>query len=592
MKRSMKFSQRLVIFLFALLVIAASVKVVMIASSHHPSTAEKAFYGQADLYFDNFYLPADPARATALGVHTYDDRLEDLSKTAINNHINELKKYEKIFASINTDQFNQTAQGDRDLILNNIRSQLLTLENIKQWQKNPDLYTSSITNSAFVIMSRNFAAPETRLKSLIAREKQMPGMLAQAHKNLKNPPKIYTEIALEQLPGIINFFKQDVPQAFQDVKDPALLDEFVKSNNAVVTALQSYQIWLQKNVLPRSHGEFRIGKQNYRKKLLYDEMVDTSLPDLLAINAENMRQNQKEYVRVANAIDPDKSAAQVAKDLDKDHPASDQLLLTFTNELDDLIRFIKDKEIITIPSEVRPILEETPPFLRAITFASMDTPGPFEKVANEAFFNVTLPSKDLNEAETREFMSQFNYASITSIAAHETYPGHYVQFLWVPSVPSRVRKILGATTNVEGWAHYCEQMMLDEGFGRDGYGGKTELDALKLRLGQLQNALLRNARFVVGIKLHTGQMTFNQAVDYFVKEGKQTRQVGLVETKRATSDPTYLYYTLGKIEILKLREDVKKKLGDKFNLMKFHNDFMRQGFPPIKIVRKAMLGTG
>jgi len=235
-------------------------------------------------------------------------------------------------------------------------------------------------------------------------------------------------------------------------------------------------------------------------------------------------------------------------------------------------------------------MAETPPFMRAMTFASMDTPGPFEKVAEEAFFNVTLPPANFSKVQLSEFMSQFNDAAIASIAAHETYPGHYVQFLWVPNIHDRVRKILGANTNIEGWAHYCEQMILDEGFGRDGYGGKTALDAAKLRLGQLQEALLRNARFVVGIKLHTGEMTFDQAVDYFVQEGWQSRQVGIVETKRGTSDPTYLYYTLGKLQILALRAEVEKKFGAEFKLKNFHNDFMRQGFPPIKIVRRAMLG--
>jgi uncharacterized protein (DUF885 family) len=179
-------------------------------------------------------------------------------------------------------------------------------------------------------------------------------------------------------------------------------------------------------------------------------------------------------------------------------------------------------------------------------------------------------------------MSAFNRGTIASTAIHEAYPGHYVQFLWVQSAPSKVRKLLGANSNAEGWAHYCEQMMIDEGFGAPD---------LKLRLGQLQDALLRNARYIVGIEMHTGKMTYQQGVDFFVNEGMQTRTNGERETKRGTSDPIYLYYTLGKLEILKLREDYKNLRGPSFSLREFHDSFLKQGFPPIRIVRRAMLGN-
>jgi uncharacterized protein (DUF885 family) len=149
-------------------------------------------------------------------------------------------------------------------------------------------------------------------------------------------------------------------------------------------------------------------------------------------------------------------------------------------------------------------------------------------------------------------------------------------------IPSKVRKLIGANSNAEGWAHYCEQMMLDEGY--------TNGD-LKMRLGQLQDALLRNARYIVGVKMHTGQMSYDEAIDYFVKEGYQSRANGEREVKRGTSDPTYLYYTLGKLQILKLRDDYRKQRGDKFTLQEFHDNFMKQGFPPIKIIRRAMLGN-
>ena len=199
--------------------------------------------------------------------------------------------------------------------------------------------------------------------------------------------------------------------------------------------------------------------------------------------------------------------------------------------------------------------------------------------AREAL-NVTLPEKNWNAARTENYMESFHRGVILSTTIHEAVPGHYVQFLWIQALESKVRKLLGANTNVEGWAHYCEQMLLDEGYTTDP----------RMRLGQLQDALLRNARFIVGIEMHTGKRTFDQGVEFFEKEGYQEHEAALKETKRGTSDPTYLYYTLGKLEILKLREDYRKLKGAEFSLQEFHDNFLKQGMPPIKIVRHALLG--
>ena len=485
-----------------------------------------------------------------------------------------------------------TTRGDREMVLGNIRSTLLTLETIRPWEKNADNYSSTCANGAFTLMERKFASPDDRLRSLIAREKRMPALLADARVNLKNPPRIYTEIAIEQLPGIVSFFEHDVPLAFADVTDPALNAEFAKTNAAVIAELNNYLGWLKTELLPKSNGDFRIGADTFSKKLQFDEMVDLPLDKLLEIAWTDLKKNQAHFNQVAKELEPDKDPRAVLEELGENHPAPDHLLDAFRATFDGLVSFIRAHHIVTIPSDVRPILEETPPFMRATTFASMDTPGPFEAHATEAYFNVTLPDKSMTPAQVEGYMHSFNAGTVISTAVHEAYPGHYIQFLWVPNAPSRVRKLLGANTNVEGWAHYTEQMMLDEGYGQPGAGAKDEREARFLRLGQLQDALLRNARFVVGIEMHTGKMSFEEAVEFFQKEGCQSKESALVETKRGTADPTYLYYTLGKLEIMKLREDLKKKQGAAFSLEEFHNSFLRQGFPPVRIVREALLGDG
>jgi uncharacterized protein (DUF885 family) len=561
-------------------------------TAHTPggNAAATALRQLADQYFDQVYFHYSPSNGTLTGLHQYDAQLEDYSRAAIDRQTADLERFETKFKTVPSDQLDLTSQGDLQLLLANIHGTLLSLNAIRLWEKDPDQYSSGISNSAFVLMERTFASPDERLRSLVAREKQMPAALEAAHQNLKNPPRIYTEIALEQLPDIIAFFQTAVPEAFQQARNEALKAEFSRSNGAVIAALQRYQGWLKKDVLPRSHGDFRLGAETYSKLLLYDEMVDTPLPRLLEVGYGDLHKNQAEFTRIAREIDPNRKPGEVLAELGRDHPPPDHLLQSFRDTFQSLIQFIQTRHIVDIPSPVRPTVIETPPFMRATTTASMDTPGPFEKVATEAYFNATLPGPHDTRRQIEERMAEFNRGTILSTAIHEAYPGHYVQFLWAPQAPSTVRKLLGAATNDEGWAHYCEQMMLDQGYGQPGTGARDARDAKMIRLGQLQDALLRDARFVVGIQMHTGQMTFDQAVKFFEDEGYQTHESGLVETKRGTSDATYLYYTLGKLQILKLRADLQKKQGAHFSLQQFHDDFLRQGFPPIKIVRRALLG--
>jgi uncharacterized protein (DUF885 family) len=545
-----------------------------------------------DEYLDQVYFHYSPSNATVTGYHEYDGLLDNYSRKSIDAEIAALKTFEQRIEAIhpNESAADFVPRSDREILLGRIRSQLLTLETIRPWEKNPDGYSSVCASGAFVLMERKFASPDERLRSLISREKQMPVLLADARKNLKNPPRIFTEIAIEQLPDIISFFEKDVPSAFADAQDASLKAEFAQTNAEVIAELKSYLDWVTTDLLPRSNGDYRIGTDAFQKKLAYDEMVDTPLDKLLEIGWADLRKNQAHFNEVAMELEPDKDASAVLEELGANHPAPDHLLDAFRATFDGLVSFIRTNHIVTVPSDVQPIVEETPPFMRATTFASMDTPGPFEKHATEAYFNVTLPDPSMTPRQVEGYMHSFNIGTVISTAVHEAYPGHYVQFLWLPQAPSKVRKILSANTDVEGWAHYCEQMMLDEGYGQPGVGAKDEREAKFLRLGQLQDALLRNARFIVGIEMHTGKMSFDEAVAFFQKEGYQPKETAVVETKRGTNDPTYLYYTLGKLEIMKLREDMKKKQGAAFSLEKFHDEFLRQGFPPVKIVREAMLG--
>jgi len=540
--------------------------------------------------FINQYLAFSPTASTQAGMHIHDNELDDYSTASIAKQVAWLQQFEKRVLAFDQKSLNPTDSADREILLNNIRSNLLELQVVRTYIKNPDTYSSGAAASIYGIMSRKFASADERLRSVIAREKQFSRFFADARANLTDVPRIYTEIALEQLPGTIGFFEKDVPAAFTGATDPAVKSAFAESNAAAIKLLREYQHWLKSDLLPRSNGDFRVGAETFSKKLLYDDMVSTPLDRLLEIGMADLHKNQAEFRRVAKEVDSSKSPAEVLAQLQSMHPAPSEVMQSFRNTFDGLIAFINSHHIITIPADRKPTLQETPPFQRATTTASMDTPGPFEQVAREAYFNVTLPQPGDSAPDVAGIMAGLNVGTIISTSIHEVFPGHFTQYLWEKRAPTQLRMLLSANTNVEGWAHYTEQMMLDEGYAKPGAGARDLRESRLIRLGQLQDALLREARFVAGIQMHRGKFTLDQSREFFVKEGFQSTRIADIETKRGTSDPTYLYYTLGKLQILKLREDLREKEGPAFSLGKFHDDFMSQGYPPIAIVRRALLG--
>jgi uncharacterized protein (DUF885 family) len=539
-----------------------------------------AFDAAARAYLDDVYARS-PTWATYLGKHKFNDRLEDYSRRGVEDALVSARQFRQRLSQVDSALLSPERQLDYEQLIRSIDSRIVTLDVIRPWAVDPDSYSSGLTRTAYIMIKRSFAPPEERLRQLIAREKAMPAALGEARKNLQNPPRIYTEIAIEQMDGNREFFETAVAAAFPTVTDKALLTEFKQANDAVIASMRDYKQWLQDDLLKRSNGNFAIGEDTYRRKLAADEMIEVPLDQLLQIAERDLRKNQAAFAEAARAIDPKRSPAEVLKSLEANHPPPEKLLATTQAELASLAKFLTDKRIITIPDAAPARVEETPPFLRATTSASMDIPGPFETVATEAYYNMTLPDAKMSAAQKNEFMTQWYYPLITNVSVHEVWPGHYLQFLYARHFTSDIRKVLGAASNSEGWAHYCEQMVFDEGF----HAGEPQY-----RLAQIHDALLRDTRFVVGIRLHTQGMTLAEAEEYFVREGYQSRPMARSESKRGTSDPTYGYYTMGKLMILKLRDDYRAQKGSDFSLQQFHDAFVRLGPLPLPLVRKAMLG--
>jgi uncharacterized protein (DUF885 family) len=522
-----------------------------------------------------------PSYATDLGFHQFDDKLEDVSEAGMQAELAAANKFRADLEAIKPETLTPDRALDREFLIHAMMDTALQIDTIRMWQKDPDFYSSGITNAAYAIMKRDYAPADVRLKALIAREKQMPAALEEARKNLKTPVTIYTQIAIEQIDGSISLLKNDLPAAFAGVKDPALLDEFRTANADVVAALGSYKTYLQKTVLPASKPDYAFGAETWSKAFAAQEMVDLPIDRLLAIAQTDLEKNEAAFQALAHQIDAKKTPDQVLAAIEEKHPKAEELLATTQATLDSIRQYIVEHHILTIPEGDPARVVETPPFMRSTTSASMDTPGPFETAKVRGLYNMTLPGAHASRAEKADFMRQWYYASISNVSVHEVYPGHYMQFLYARQFPSDARKVFGANTNIEGWAHYCEQMMLDEGF---------HADDPSYRLAQLQDALLRDVRFIVGIRMHTQGMTVDEAIKLFETAGHQPHPIAVSEAKRGTADALYGYYTLGKLMILKLRDDYQKKVGAAYTLQGFHDAFIKLGPLPLPLVRKAMLG--
>ena len=414
---------------------------------------------------------------------------------------------------------------------------------------------------------------------------RLPEVFAAGKAALKNPPRLWTEIALQQANGTRSLLASTLPQAFASVKDAALQESFTREQARALAALEDYVRFLREDLLPRSNGDFAIGESIYRRKLSYEEGVTEDIDSLLAWGRAELKRTQDEFREVARRLDARKAPMDVYRELGKEHPTPAELVPTTRAMLETIRQFLVDHQIITIPSEVRAQVAETPSFNRALSFASMNTPGPFETTATEAYYYVTPPDPSWNAEQTEQHMSFYNRHALEIVSIHEAYPGHYVQFLWTnKKVDSRVRQLMGSGSFSEGWGLYTEQMMLEAGYGGRGVA------ADKLKLNQLALYLQRLARYMVGLSLHTRGMTYEQAVRFFEEEAYMTRINAEREARRGTSDPTYLVYALGKKMILELREEAKARWGKDFTLQRFHDAVVSYGYPPVPVVRRLMFG--
>jgi uncharacterized protein (DUF885 family) len=528
---------------------------------------------------------AFPLFATRAGVHSYDAELRGFTREEREAERKRLRAtLEGLPRAVDRDQLSALDQADYDIFEAELRASLLDLEEIRPWERDPNTYIRFAGQAVFQLITRDFAPLNERMRSAIARMTRIPDVFTTGRKTLQKPPRIWTEIALQQVQGTRALYAKTLPGAFASVQDADLQAAFRREQARCLEAIDGYARFLREDLLPRSNGLFAIGEDLYRRKLLYEEGVTESIDSLLAWGQAELARTQAQFKEVARRIDGKRSALEVFRALGREHPKAEELVSTTAATLEEIRQFLIDRRIITVPSEVRARVDETPIFARALSFASMSIPGPFETKATEAYYYVTPPDPTWTPEQVEEHLSFYNAYALPIVSIHEAYPGHYVQFLWTNRVDSKVRKLFGSGSFSEGWGLYTEQMMLDEGYG--GTGARAD----KLRLAQLSLYLQRLARYMVGLSLHTRGMSYEEAARFFEEQAYMTRTNAEREARRGTSDPTYLVYALGKKMILELREDARAKWGAEFTVQHFHDQLVAYGYPPIPILRRLMLG--
>jgi uncharacterized protein (DUF885 family) len=608
-------------------------------------TPDSEYESVAEEYIKGF-LTARPILATSLGFHEYDGKITDYSRLALDAELSRLKRFDDRLKIFDVGKLSQRQSIDLRILQAAIKKEIFQRQDMAIFERDPMVYARAADINVYI--KRNFAALEDRVHSIVLIESQVPNIIIAAKTNL-NPvlPKPYVELAIQIAKGAAEFLKNDLVRAVADLKDDRVKAEFADSNRKAIAALTDYAGWLERQKLPKASADFALGDEKYRRMLSETELVSLPPEKILEIGQSKLKEEQQAFADAAKQIDPDKPALEVFKQIQGEHPTPENLIRDVAKNLEQIRKYVVSHKLVTIPSEIRAQVKETPQYRRATSFASMDTPGAFEKRATEAYYYVTPTEPEWPEKQKQEWLTVFNYYTSDIVSIHEAYPGHYVQFLRLNASPaSKVEKIFGSYAFIEGWAHYCEKMMVDQGYsttpmaaespspsahsspsksasskagassspkpalsaspGATAKSSKTgkaspspspspspaedeTKRAAKYRMAQADEAMLRLCRLVVSIKLHTQKMTVDEATKFFEDNCYYEPKPARAEALRGTFDPGYLNYSLGKLQILKLLDDYKAQQGDEFSLQKFHNELLNHGMPPIRLLREIML---
>lgn len=540
----------------------------------------EATYDKLSEEFFDVYYTYHPVHATRQGFHQHDNSLGHYKREEIEETLRRMKAIQAKVVQINPANMDKLHALDHPVLTTRMNREIYWVETWRFWENNPLFYKDIITEGLFNLVSRNFAPVEERLKSVIAREKEVPAVLQAARDNLVNPPFVYTDQAIRYMKGAKLFFTE-IPKEFEGVADAALLKEFHQTNQAVLDELDKFLAFLQEDLLPRSNGNFAVGEAGIQAILDAEELIDVPVKMILKRLYHDLEQADADLKAKIQEIAPDASEDDMEKRIRATHPTREELMRVAKDTLAELRNNLTKYDLLTIPPEMPDVVVSKMPSY-AGAGGMMLTPGPFEYVAKEAYMAINLPQPDWTEEQLEAQLQAFNPYSMRLLFAHEAYPGHHTQFYLEKRVPLLASKDHDSDSNSDGWAEYGKYMQVSEIYGKA--DPLYEYAVLRDKRGMIVCA-------IVGLEIHMGLRTLEDAADWLVKSSGRTHDGALRVLDRAIYYPTHLTYYIGGEMVRKLHDDYKALKGEDFSLKEFNDQFMTYGLIPIKVIRQAMLGV-
>ncbi len=550
--------------------------------------ADTKFEKIANQYISEF-IKMNPERATTLGDHRYDGQLDDYSLAGIKKERALTEKYLKQLNKIDFAKLSKVNNVDARILKSSLESKIFQIDELREYEWNPQIYNAgSAIND---LISRDFAPLKDRLMNAKSRLEQIPNVVAAAKTNLKNPPKIHTQTAIQQNKGVISLIKGDL-QMFVD--KAGMKSELAPAQAIAIKSLEDYGIWLEKDLLPRSNGDFRIGDAKFRKKLKFSLQSDLTKEQILENGMLDLQTTQQKMFDIAFPIfkklnpnldydlirvDTKNVIKTVLNKLTEDRPTNENIVERASEDLKKTTEFVREKKLVSVPTEPVKVIE-MPEFARGSAVAYFDSAGPLEK-KNETFFTISPTPNDWTNERKESFYKEYNDYMLQDLTIHEAMPGHYLQLMHANKfkAPTLVRAIFDSGSFIEGWAVYAEQLMAENNYG----GDAVEMQQLKMKLRVIINAIIDQ-------KIHTAGMTEKEAVDFMMNEGFQEEGEAAGKWKRAELSSTQLStYYVGVVEVNDIVNSYKAKMNGKPDILKMHDVILSFGSPAPKYV-KEMLG--
>ena len=568
-----------------LLLCSAALALSFLLSCSVPQNEDLKFEAFAKEYLDKL-LEKNPELATSLGEHRYDDRLSDYSQGGIQAQVQFQRQSIERLGQIEASKLNAVNRIDFAILQSQIQSALFQLENLREHEWNPLFY--NVGNAIYGLTAREFAPLKDRLKSVKSRLRALPGVLEAARTNLKNPPRVHTETAILQNKGNISLVREELKSYLNQV--PELIPEFASVQSQVIAALESFGVWLEKDLLPKSNGNFRIGENRFRNKLRYTLDSDLSAEEILQRAQADLQKTQDALFETAQSLsdrattesNPEARKKVVKEVLDRlaqSSPTNETIVSLAKENLTEVTEFVRQQGLVTVPQEPVKIIV-MPEFQRGVAVAYCDPPGPLEK-NGETFYAISPTPIDWPQQRVKSFFREYNNYMLKNLNIHEAMPGHYLQLAHSNKfkAPTMIRAIFTSGVFTEGWATYAEQLMVEKGYG----GPEVKMQQLKMRLRLIINAILDQ-------KIHTAGMSEKEATELMMNEGFQEEGEAAGKWRRACLSSTQLStYYVGNTEINEIRRAWESKKGPISDLKAFHDTVLSFGSPAPKYVR-ALLG--